>query len=149
VGVRFYEDFEVGATFPLGERAVTREEMLAFARDFDPQPFHVDEEAARRTHFGGLVASGLHAAAIQMRMFVDRILNHSACMGSPGVEEIRFPNPLRPGDTVRGTLRVLSAVPSDMHEDRGMVLLQSELRNQHGQVVLRLRSHVLFARRPA
>ena len=142
-----FEDFTAGRTFDLGERTVQREEILEFGRAYDPQPFHVDEEAAARTPYGGLIASGWHTTALYMRLYVDAVLADSSSLGSPGVEEIRWTAPVRPGDTLRGTVEVLEATPSERHPNRGTVLLASELRNQHDEVVLRFRGRGLFARR--
>src|SRR4051794_12307010 len=107
--------------FEFGPRTVGADEIVAFATQFDPQPFHVDEAAAAAGPFGGLVASGWHSAAIFMRMYVDAVLNDTASMGSPGVEELRWLVPVRPGDTLRGRATVLEATPSGSRADRGTV----------------------------
>jgi acyl dehydratase len=146
--VRYFEDFHEGQEFELGEKTVTREEILAFAREFDPQPFHVDERAAAASPFGGLVASGWHTAAMWMRLYVDAILARSSSIGSPGVEEIRWLRPVRPGDRLTGRARILWAKPSDTNPARGTIFAESELSNQDGEVVMRLRARGLFARRP-
>ena len=108
----YFEDFEPGTVFDLGERMLSKEEILTFAREYDPQPFHTDEQSAADSAFGGLIASGWHTAAIFMRLYVDAVLSRSASMGSPGVEELRWLKPVRPGDTLRARLTVLDSVPS-------------------------------------
>ena len=147
--MRFWEDFREGDEVELGSKTVTAEEIVAFAREFDPQPFHLSEEAGAASHFGGLVASGWHTVAIFMRLYVDEVLLGSASLGSPGVEELRWLKPVRPGDTLTGRGRVLWTKPSDRDPRRGTVFSESELVNQHGEVVMRLRARGLFARRAA
>ena len=147
--MRYFEDFAEGDEVELGSKMVTREEILDFARQFDPQPFHVDEDAAAASPFGGLIASGWHTMAIFMRLYVDAILLDSASLGSPGVEELRWLKPVRPGDTLTGRSRVLWTKPSERDPNRGTVFSESELVNQDGEVVMRLRARGLFRRRDA
>lgn len=128
---------------------MTRDEILAFAREFDPQPFHLDEAAARRTIYGGLLASGWHTAAILMRLMWETYLKDTASMGSPGVDEVRWLKPVRPGDTLRARFTVTDARPSRSRPDRGVVTSLSEVLNQHGEVVMTVRGLSMFARRPA
>lgn len=144
----YFEDIREGDTFEYGLRTVTRDEIVAFAREFDPQPFHVDEEAAQHSIFGGLVASGWHTAAMWMRLYVDGVLSKTASLGSPGVEELRWLKPVRAGDTLTGRTRIVSTKPSERDPRRGTVVAESELVNQDGEVVMRLRARGLFARRP-
>ena len=146
---RYFEDFAVGQVVELGSRTVTEEEIVAFAREFDPQPFHVDPEAARESVFGGLIASGWHTGAVWMRLYVDSLLGGTASMGSPGIEELRWLAPVRPGDTLTGRLTVLETTPSAKRPDRGTVRIRGELENQDGVVVLRMTSRGHFGRRPA
>ncbi|HET7478141.1 MAG TPA: MaoC family dehydratase [Rubrobacteraceae bacterium] len=146
-GFLYFEDFEPGMVFDFGERTIDREEIVAFAREYDPQPFHVDEESARDSAFGGLIASGWHTAAIFMRLYVDALLSRSASMGSPGVEELRWLKPVRPGDTLRASLTVLDTAPSTRNPNRGTVHLYSEVRNQRGETVMTMKARGLFARR--
>ena len=113
-----FEDIRPGQVYDLGTRTITEDELIAFARDWDPQPFHVDPEAAKETVFGGLIASGWHTGAMWMRMYVDTMLG-SAARGSPGIEELRWLAPVRPGDTLTGRLTVLEATPSATKPDRG------------------------------
>jgi acyl dehydratase len=145
--VRYWEDFAAGDSTELGEVEVTRDEIVEFAERFDPQPFHVDEDAAADGPFGGLVASGWHTTALFMGLFVRAILLDSASMGSPGVEEIRWTAPVRPGDRLTGRVTVTAVEPSSKRPDRGTVFTTSELRNQDGVVVMTLKARGYFARR--
>jgi acyl dehydratase len=146
--VRYWEDFAEGDTIELGSYEVTREEILEFARRYDPQPFHVDEAAADAGPFGGLAASGWHTAAIFMRLFVDGILNSSASLGSPGIEELRWTAPVRPGDVLTGRVRLVDSYPSERRADRGTLINECELLNQDGTVVMTMRGRGHFRRRP-
>jgi acyl dehydratase len=147
--VLYFEDFAPGQTFEFGPRTIDAEEIVAFGRAFDPQPFHVDPAAAADGPFGGLVASGWHTAALFMRMYVDAVLNDTASMGSPGVEELRWLVPVRPGDELRGRAVVLELTPSATRGDRGTVRARFELLNQRDEVVTRMLARGLFARRQA
>jgi acyl dehydratase len=143
------EDFRAGDTYDLGSQVVTREDILAFARQFDPQPIHLDEELARASIYGGLIASGWHSMSILMRLIVEGALNQTASMGSPGVDELRWLAPVRPGDALTGNMAVLEVTPSTRRADRGTVRSLCELRNQHGEVVLRVIGLNIMGRRPA
>jgi acyl dehydratase len=145
----YFEDFPPGDVRESGARTVTREEMLAFAREFDPQPFHIDEAAARQTIYGGLIASGWHTIAIYMRLMWDSYLKDTVSLGSPGVDEVRWLIPVRPGDTLRARFTVVDALPSRSKPDRGIVRSLSEVFNQRGEVVMTLRGLGMFGRRPA
>jgi len=147
--VRYFEDFEQGETIELGAYEVTEQEVLAFARMYDPQPFHVDPEAARRSPFGGLIASGWHTTSMFMRLWVDGLLSDTASMGSPGVEQIRWLVPVRPGDVLRGRVTILEAAPSQTRPDRGTLITESELVNQRDEVVMTMRGRGFVARRDA
>lgn len=144
---RAFEDFVEGECIPLAPYRVTAEEIVEFAGKYDPQPFHVDAEAAAGSMFGGLVASGWMTSAIFMRMQCDAYLLDSTCMGSPGVDEIRWLLPVRPGDELRGECRVTGLKPSRSKPDRGVVFFACQLENQAGDVVMTLRSLALFRRR--
>ena len=144
---RHFEDFATGDVFELGSRAVTKEEIVAFAREYDPQFLHVDEQAATAGPFGGLIASGWHTGALWMRMYVDALLVDSVSMGSPGIEELRWLQPVRPGDTLRGRLTVLETAPSERRPDRGTVRSRGEMLNQHGELVLTMVARGYFGRR--
>jgi acyl dehydratase len=141
-----FEDFEPGQVYELGSRTVTEAELVEFARQWDPQPFHVDPEAARESVFGGLIASGWQTGAIWMRMYVDTMLG-SAARGSPGIEELRWLAPVRPGDRLAGRLTVLETTPSATRADRGTVRILGEMVNQDGVTVMRMTSRGHFGRR--
>ena len=142
----YFEDFEPGQVYELGTRTITEEELVAFARELDPQPFHVDPEAAKESVFGGLIASGWQTGAIWMRMYVDTMLG-SAARGSPGIEELRWLAPVRPGDTLTGRLTVLEATPSATKPDRGTIRIRGEMVNQDGVTVMAMTSRGHFERR--
>jgi acyl dehydratase len=143
-----FEDFAAGQVYELGSRTVTEDELVDFARQWDPQPFHVDPEAARESVFGGLIASGWQTGAIWMRMYVDTMLG-SAARGSPGIEELRWLAPVRPGDTLSGRLTVLEATPSATKPDRGTIRIRGEVVNQDGVTVMAMTSRGHFGRRQA
>ena len=142
------DDFAPGQIHRLGRRTLTRDEIVAFARDWDPQAFHLDEDAAAGTIYGGLIASGWHTACVFMRLFADGLLNRSAAMGSPGVDEVRWLRPVRPGDTLEAHIEVLEVKPSRSKPDRGIVRLRSAMSNQHQEEVLSFIANVIFRRRP-
>ena len=146
---RFHlEDLEVGQTFTSPSREVTAEAIKAFAREFDPQPFHTDEAAAEGSFFRGLAASGWHTAAVTMRLLVDGGLPLAGgSIGAGG--EIRWPQPTRPGDVLTVTSTIQAIHPSRSRPDRGMVRVRSETRNQRGETVQTLVSTVIAFRRPA
>ena len=147
--MRWFEDFHVGDTHDLGSRVLTRDEIVDFARQWDPQPFHTDEEAAADGPFGGLVASGWQTACVAMRLYVDHLIAGTASMGSPGIEELRWLAPVRPGDELRVSVHVDDARPSATRADRGTVHLTWEVRNGDDVVVCRMRARGMFGRRPA
>ncbi|MDX6398231.1 MAG: hypothetical protein QOJ43_1639 [Gaiellaceae bacterium] len=142
-----FEDFQPGQVFELGSTSVTEEEIVAFARQFDPQPFHVDPQAAQESVFGGLIASGWHTGSLWMRLYVDSMLGGPSSQGSPGIEELRWLAPVRPGDTLSGRLTVLETTPSERRPDRGTVRIRGELVNQDGVTVLSMVSRGHFGRR--
>ena len=147
--MRYFEDFQIGEVSELSPVSVTEAEIIAFAERFDPQPFHIDPEAAVKSPFGGLIASGWHTTALFMGMFVRGVLLDSASLGSPGVEEIRWTAPVRPGDTLRGRSTISDVQPSATNPRRGTVITTNEVVNQDGEVVMRLKARGFFARRPA
>jgi acyl dehydratase len=146
--VRYWEDFAIGDSTDFGPVTVSEEEIVEFATRFDPQPFHVDAEAAAQTPFGGLIASGWHTTALFMGMFVRAVLLDSASLGSPGVEEIRWTAPVRPGDTLAGRTTITDMQPSAKNPKRGTVFTTNEVFNQEGALVLTLKARGFFARRP-
>lgn len=146
----WFEDFEVGQVNEFGSYAVTEEEILEFGRRYDPQPFHVDEEAARESPYGGLIASGWHTCSMCMRLMVDQMLaDRSGSLGSPGVDGIRWLRPVRPGDILSVRVEVLETRPSTSKPDRGSIRIRSTLLDQHGQVPMVMESRGIFRRRPA
>lgn len=147
--MRTWEDFAAGQVYELGSRRVTRDEIVEFARRWDPQPFHVDDAAAADGPFGGLVASGWHSCAIWMRLYVDALLLDAAGMGSPGVEDLRWLAPLRPDTVVSGRLTVLETAASSRRADRGTVVALCELLDEVGTTLLSMRVRGFFARRDA
>ena len=144
---RYFEDFDPGETIELGQTTVSEAEIVEFARRYDPQPFHVDAERARDSIYGGLIASGWHTAALCMRLLVDGVFGDAAGMGSPGVDELRWLAPVRPGDVLAGRLIVLESIPSRSKPDRGIVKFRAELDNQHGETVLRFDGLGMMGRR--
>jgi acyl dehydratase len=143
-----FEDFEPGRVYELGSRTITEAEIVEFARQFDPQPFHLDPEAAQDSVFGGLIASGWHTGALWMRLYVDAMLGGSSALGSPGIEELRWLAPVRPGDALSGRLTVLDVAPSASRPDRGTVRIRGEMVNQDGVTVMAMTSRGHFARSP-
>ena len=145
----YFEDFSPGWTAEYGPRRVTREEMIGFAAQFDPQPMHLDEEAARGTMLGGLGASGWHTCCVMMKMIADGLLLDAASMGAPGIDEVKWLKPVRPGDslTVRGS--VLAARASQSKPDRGFVNFLWEVFNERDQKVMTLTCPQMLLRRNA
>jgi acyl dehydratase len=136
-GLRYFDDYLPGATYDCGIFSVNEDEIVSFAKQFDPQPFHVDPEAAARGPFGGLIASGWHTAALVMRQLVDNYLSAEASLGSPGLDEMRWPDPVRPGDTLRVRATVVEARRSLSRPDRGIMKTVIEAVNQDGRTVMR------------
>lgn len=143
----FWEDFEPGAEYELGTVIVTEEEILEFGRRYDPQPFHVDGQAATESCFGGLIASGWLTASLYMRLYVDGLLRGGAGEGSPGVDEIRYHRPVRAGDKLSARFTVLDRSPSLMRPQTGVVRPRCEFRDQDGNVVFSMILHSIFRRR--
>lgn len=131
-----YEDLEVGQSFTLGPEAVTTEAIKRFAREFDPLPFHLDEEAAKASILGGLAASGFHTAALSLRMLVEAMLRHTAAMGGLGFEKLSWRRPLMAGDTLGGTAAVAAMRRSGSNPHMGIIEIHLDMRNQHGQEVM-------------
>jgi acyl dehydratase len=147
--MRYLEDFREGQVFELGQETITEEEILQFARRFDAQPFHVDKEAARKSIYGGLIASGWHTASFFMALLVRGLLYDVASMGAGGIDEMRWLKPVRPGDTLRGRLTALATRPSTKYSDRGLLTVLGELFNQKEERVLTIRWSAMIARRPS
>lgn len=144
----YWEDFEPGRVVALGEKHVSEDEIIAFAAEFDPQPMHTDPAAARDTLLGGLIASGWHSCAMLMRMICDAYLVNSSSLGSPGLDEINFLAPVRPGDTLSAQMTCLESRPSGSRPDIGIVKVLYEVFNQDGTCVLTWRCNQFFGRRP-
>ena len=145
----YFEDLELGVSHFLGSYEVTREEVLDFARKFDPQPFHLSDEAAAQTHFGRLAASGWHSCAMTMAVIARHSLeNEHAGLGSPGVDELRWLKPVYPGDTLHVSSTLVDAKPSQSKPEIGSVRGKVLVTNQHGEPVLSFTSIVLMRRRP-
>jgi acyl dehydratase len=144
--VRYFEDFAAGDSFDLARRRITRDEIVDFARRYDPQPFHLDEAAAARTHFGGLVASGWHTLCVGMRLFVDGVLSSSSVVAAAGVEEVRWLTPVRPDDELRLRATVLHTRPS-RRPGRGRVRWRWDMSNQDDRLVATVTADVVFATR--
>ena len=145
---RYFEDYRPGEVVEVGDHLVTREEIVAFAGRYDPQPFHLDEDAARDSIYGGLIASGWMTCGVLMRMLVDHVISPVSGMGSPGIDELRWLRPVRPGDRLRARVTVLEARRSTSRPDRGIVRLHQEALNQDDEVVLSMRGMGLYKCRP-
>lgn len=143
----YWEDFSIGDSVDLGSREVTREEVLEFANRYDPQSFHIDDEAAQDSIYGGLIASGWHTAAMVMRLMCDGYLLRAASLGSPGIDKLRWLQPVRPGDTLRARMTVLDSRPSASKPDRGIVKSRWEVLNQDDELVMSMEGLGLFLRR--
>lgn len=142
-----FEDFEPGQVYEHGARTLDERAIVEFARQWDPQRYHVDPEAAKQTHFGGLIASGWQSCSVAMRLMCDAYLNESSCVGSPGIDELRFQRPVRPGDTLRFRATVLDRKPSRSRPERGTVTFRWELLNQADDVVLSMVGHQFYLKR--
>lgn len=145
----YFEDFEVGRTIDVGSRTVSEQEIIDFATQFDPQPFHVDSAAAAQSMYGGIIASGWHTCSLMMRLMVDGFLRHSSSLGSPGLDEVRWLKPVRGGDTLRVTTTALETRPSASKPDRGVVVTLWQATNQNGEVVATIKGMGMFGRRPS
>jgi acyl dehydratase len=146
----YFEDLEIGAETEFGTYDVTREEVLEFARKYDPQPFHLSDEEAAKTHFGRLSASGWHTAAMTMAVIARRVVGEKqAGLGSPGIDELRWKKPVYPGDTLHVRGRILEKTPSRSRPEMGSFRTETIVTNQDGDVVMTFISIVLIRRRPA
>lgn len=145
----YFEDFKVGDSVEMGRRTLTQDEIIAFAKAFDPQPFHIDEDAAKRSMFGGIIASGWHTCSLVMRMMCDSYLNDSASLGSPGVDNVKWLKPVRPGDTIRANRVVLEARASNSRPEMGIVKSRWDVFNQNDELVMTMEGYGLFKRRAA
>lgn len=146
---RWFDDFAVGQVFQFGDEFVEPEDVLSFAARFDAQPFHVDAEAASRSPYGGLIASGWHTAALMMRMLVRHFIPPESSLGSPGIDELRWLQPVRPGDRLQVRLAVIAVRRSASRPDRGTVTQRTEVLNQRGEVVMRCTGMGIYRCQPA
>lgn len=146
---RFFDDYAPGVTLDCGSVSVDQAEIVSFAKEFDPQQFHTDPEAAVGGPYGGLIASGWHTAALVMRQLVEHYISAEASLGSPGVDELRWPYPVRPGDTLRVRATVVEARRSLSKPDRGIVKTMVEAVNQDGRTVMRATAINFVRVRPA
>ena len=142
-----WEDFQPGAVAVYGPRLVTREEIVAFAAEFDPQPMHLDETAAAATLLGGLAASGWHTCCLLMRIIADGFVLNSSSMGAPGVEEVRWLKPLRPGTRIRVRSTVLETRASKSRPEMGLVKMHHEVLDEMDAVLTTLTSTAMIGRR--
>jgi acyl dehydratase len=145
--MRTFDDFEIGNVFELGEHEMTEEEILAFARVYDPQAFHIDKEAAKKTMYGSLIASGWQTGSIYMGMMVRGVLAGSSSQGSGGIDELRWLKPVRAGDVLRGRMTIIGKKLSERHPERGTIFTLGELFNQTDERVFFVRSSGIFTRK--
>lgn len=146
---RWFEDYVVGETVRFGDLCVSEAEVLEFAQRYDPQPFHLDAQAAAASIYGGIIASGWHTASMAMRMMVDHYISVQASMGSPGIDELRWIHPVRPGDRLQMQVTVLDSRASRSKPDRGMVQFLQEVINQTDTTVMTLKGWGMYRRRPS
>ena len=135
---RYFEDYVPGLTVDCGTFSVSEEEIIGFATEYDPQPFHVDPVAAKDGPYGGLIASGWQTTALMMRLLVEHFISGESGLGAAGVDEVRWPKPVRPGDTLRVRATVLEARRSKSKPDRGIIRSLAEVTNQDGEAVMRV-----------
>ena len=145
---RYFEDYVEGDVHRFGTIVVEADEVIAFAKRFDPQTMHTDPKAAKSGPFGGLIASGWHTAGLMMRLYVEHYLTHVASLASPGLDELRWLKPVRPGDTLSVRVTVLTTVPSRSKSDRGAVTSFVEVINQTDEVAMTLNVLNIIAKRP-
>jgi len=146
---RYYEDFKIGDRFMSGGMTVTEADIIAFARQWDPQPFHIDAEFARKWAYGGLIASGLHTMCMTLRLWLDLGILRACSLGSPGLGEVQFPRPVRPGDTLRVVTDITELRPSSSKADRGVARIRQVTINQRDEPVMEQETVVILKRRPA
>jgi acyl dehydratase len=145
--IRYFEDYQVGEAAEFGAYEVTEQEVLDYARRFDPQPFHVDPEAAKRSMFGGIIASGWHTGAMMMRMFCEHGHVGGPTLASPGFDDLKWLKPVRPGDRLSVRQTVKEVVPSKSRPDRGLVKFDTTVLNQAGEAVMTVTTMVFIRRR--
>ena len=147
MGTLYAEDIAVGDEFPFGSHTVTKEEIVAFAEQFDPQPFHTDEAAAAESMFGGLVASGWHVVSLTNRMLTEDVFSKTALQGGHGTDKVRFHTPTRPGDTLSGVVEIVDVDDPESRPHHQDISFGVTTRNQDGEDVLTMINHGMVARR--
>ena len=145
----YLEDFVPGQEIHTAGITITEAQIIDFALRFDPQPFHVDVEAARQTIYGGLIASGFHTMAVSFRLYVDTKALAGGSLGSPGIDEVRWLQPVRPGDTLSAVVHIVDVRPSTSKPDRGIVTVKYTTKNQRGEAVMTMVGKQLMRRRPS
>ena len=146
---RYFDDFKIGDRFESGGMTMTEAGIIEFARQWDPQPFHIDIEFARSWNYGGLIASGLHTMSASLRLWLDLGVFRHCSLGSPGLGETKFPRPVRPGDTIRVIVDIVDLRPSASKPDRGLGRIRQVTVNQHGEPVMEQQTMVFLKRRAA
>ncbi len=145
--MRYWEDFKVGEVEQIGGKRVDKDEIVTFAKQYDPQPFHIDEVAAKKSMYGGLIASGWHTCAMVMRMMCDAYMLQSASVGSPGIDNLKWLKPVRPGDMISARRTTLETRASKSKPDIGIVNNLWEVFNQNGEMVMSMQGYGMFRRR--
>ncbi len=145
---RYYEDFKVGERFTSGGLTMTEAGIVEFARQWDPQPFHIDAEFAKKWTYGGLIASGLHTMSVTLRLWLDLGIFRACSLGSPGIGDVQFARPVRPGDTLRVITDIVELRVSASKSDRGIARVRQVTINQRGEAVLEQETTVFLKRRP-
>jgi acyl dehydratase len=145
--VRYFEDYVPGLTVECGSFTVSEADIIAFAKEYDPQPFHVDPAAAAASPVGGLIASGWQTTSMTMRLLVDHFISGETGLGAAGIDEIRWPRPVRPGDTLHVRATVLEARRSRSKPDRGIIRSATEITNQDGETVMTMKATNFFLTR--
>ena len=143
----YFDDLKVGQRYETGSITVTEAEIIAFAKQFDPQYYHTDPEAAKKSAFGGLIASGFHTLSLSFRLFFDLNLWPEAVIASPGMDQVKWLKPMRPGDTIRAAAEVVEVKVSTSKPDRGVVIMEHPCWNQNGELILTLRCAHMVRRR--
>lgn len=146
--IRYFEDFVEGETLELGSHEFTSDSIIAFAREYDPQPMHIDPEQARGSPYGGLIASGWHTAGAYMRLLVDSLIAGTVSLGSPGIDQLRWLKPVRPGDVLTARITFIETKRSRSRPDRGILRSLGEMVNQDGEVVMTVEAANFFGCRP-
>jgi acyl dehydratase len=146
--IHYFEDYVPGTVHDLGSVTVSEAEIIDFAKQFDPQSFHIDAEKAKESMFGGLIASGWHTGSLMMKVFAAKYLSEASSLGSPGIKELRWLAPVRPGDTLSVRVSIQTARASSSKPDRGIVISLIEVLNQKGVVVMDMIATNLILRRP-